>query len=528
MMPGVTLSRRTMSYFFAALSALIAGEALMLAGFLQLSDRLPDLPSLLPAAGIVLSAGFMLVLWNLGCTLRPARPLQLPARFVAIGLISLALTVAFGVIFTLVLGQQTSSDPMPDIAGAALPLHVAAGIGGWLTLTSIGVSYRLLAMFMLAPELDGTRPKLVLALAVAALAVVVAIGLGAILSGASLFIPLLAGSLLGLASLAVYGADIRHLYHARKRRTIELNSRMAIYALASLGAAIALAIGLAILGWQEAGIGAVVFVLVFGWLSGLGLANLYKIVAFLTWLECYGPVLGKTAAPRVQDLVVETRARKWFRLYFLAVWSGTATLLTGQATGFRIAAALMLAATIGIVSELVRIRLLSDVAFRSTGPAAVPRPHLLLSWQPSNRCRCFMYWARRVSPTRQPSWPMATGRCGLRPRKRQHRPSLCPRPPGVMPPTGLNPIGISTTGNWNRPSRWSGSWLQSRPCSTARSCPRFCAASRCSCFPNLKNAAINGAAASSPTERPTGSWSALPAIENRWLSRTGGPAFMEL
>ncbi len=447
MMPGVTLSRWTMSYFFAALSALIAGEALMLAGFgypaadlrapetlvlvhvitigwlsllmcgalfqfapvlvarrlysdtlplpalllllaglglllagfLQLSGRLADLPSLLPAAGIVLSAGFMPVLWNLGCTLWPARPLPLPARFVATGLISLALTVAFGVIFALVLGQQTSSDPMLAIAGAALPLHVAAGIGGWLTLTAIGVSYRLLAMFMLAPELDGTRPKLVLALAGAALAVVVAIGIGAILNGASLFIPLLAGSLLGLASLALYGADILHLYRARKRRTIELNSRMAIYALASLAAAIALAIGLTILGRLEDGIGAVVFVLVFGWLSGLGLAKLYKIVAFLTWLECYGPVLGKMAAPRVQDLVVETRARKWFRLYFLAVWSGTAILLTGQTTVFRIAAALMLAATIGIVSELVRIRLLSDVASRSAGPAAVPRPHLLLS-----------------------------------------------------------------------------------------------------------------------------------------------------
>lgn len=450
-MPGVTLSRWTMSYFFAALSALIAGEVLMaagfgypsaglrapetlilvhvitigwlsllmcgalfqfapvliarrlysdtlplpalllvlaglgllLAGFWQLAGGFSDLPSLLPAAGAVLSTGFALAVWNLGCTLWPVRPLPLPARFVAAGLVSLVLTVALGVIFALVLGQQTTSEPLLVIVGAALPLHVAAGIGGWLTLTAVGVSYRLLAMFMLAPELEGARPKLVLASAISALAIVVAVGLAAVLNGASLFIPLLAGSILGLVSLALYGADILHLYRARKRRTIELNSRMAIYALISLAVAVILAIGLSALGRFEDGVGAVVFLLAFGWLSGLGLAKLYKIVAFLTWLECYGPVLGKMAAPRVQDLVVENRARKWFQLYFLGVWLGTAALLVGQATAFRITAALMLIATIGIVSELARTRLLSDVAARPAGPVAVPRPHLLLSRPPS-------------------------------------------------------------------------------------------------------------------------------------------------
>lgn len=450
-MPGVTLSRWTMSYFFAALAALIAGEVLMvagfgypatglrapetlvlvhvitigwlsvlmcgalfqfapvliarrlysdtlpfpalllviaglgllLAGFLQLSGKLSALPLLLPAAAAVLSAGFALVLWNLGCTLWPARPLPLPARFVVTGLVSLALTVAFGAIFALVFGQQTASASMLAIASAALPLHVAAGIGGWLSLTAIGVSYRLLAMFMLAPELEGTRPKLVLAFSIAALVSVVVVGFGAILSATSLVIPLLAGSALGVVSLCLYGADIMHLYRARKRRIIELNSRMAIYALASLAAAIALSIGLAAFGLLDQAIGAVVFLLAFGWLSGLGLAKLYKIVAFLTWLECYGPVLGKMAAPRVQDLVVESRAQKWFWLYFLGVWLGTVALLFGHATAFRFTATLMLAATVGIVSELARTRLLSDVVARSTGPVAVARPHLLLSRPPS-------------------------------------------------------------------------------------------------------------------------------------------------
>jgi hypothetical protein len=47
----------------------------------------------------------------------------------------------------------------------------------------------------------------------------------------------------------------------------------------------------------------------------------------------------------------------------------------------------MLAATIGVVSEFVQTRLLSDVITRSSepdAPDAVHRPHLLFSRSPSN------------------------------------------------------------------------------------------------------------------------------------------------
>jgi hypothetical protein len=188
------------------------------------------------------------------------------------------------------------------------------------------------------------------------------------------------GGLLGLAALALYGTDILHLYRARKRRKIELNSRMAAVALGNLAATAILIILLLAFGALERNVAAIVFFVAFGWLSGLGLSKLYKIVAFLTWLECYGPVLGKTATPRVQDLVVERRAIKWFALYFLGVWSATATLLLDQPPAFRIAAVLMLVATIGIAVQLVRTRRLADVQAAMRLPAGVRLPRLLLSW----------------------------------------------------------------------------------------------------------------------------------------------------
>ena len=117
------------------------------------------------------------------------------------------------------------------------------------------------------------------------------------------------------------------LYRNRKRGALELNTRMAVHSFACLAGAALLGVTLVAMGSFADHAGAFVFLVAFGWLSGLVLAKLYKIVAFLTWLETYGPVMGRVPTPRVQDLVAERRASKWFAAYFLAVWIATALLL---------------------------------------------------------------------------------------------------------------------------------------------------------------------------------------------------------
>jgi dipeptide/tripeptide permease len=163
------------------------------------------------------------------------------------------------------------------------------------------------------------------------------------------------------------------------RRVIELNSRMAILAFVSLALAATLATFSTVAGTFSDHVGAVTFLVAFGWLTGLGLAKIYKIVAFLTWLECYGPVLGKTATPRVQDLVDERRATPWFAAYFTSTWIATVALLATAPTAFRFAAAVMAIATGGIVVHLVRTRRLCDVAASLRLPSGARRPRLFLS-----------------------------------------------------------------------------------------------------------------------------------------------------
>jgi hypothetical protein len=361
---------------------LCAGLLALLCGFLQLGGTVEFEVSLLPIGATLLALGFALALWNLGCTLWAARPLALPARFVIVGLASLVAAAGLGIIFAFVLGGITAQARLAALTAAGLPLHVIAALGGWLTITAMGVSYRLLAMFMLAPELEDTSTRGALYLATAAVAVAVVGGVVAICNGAGLGTILSVVGLFALVAFALYGSDMLYLYRARKRRLIELNSRMAAVALVNLAASVILALVLAATGRLAREVGAVVFLVAFGWLSGLGLAQLYKIVAFLTWLECYGPVLGKTQTPRVQDLVIEARASKWFALYFLAVWAGTVILLTGPAWAFQVAAGIMLIATAGIAAQLVRTRRLADVANALRLPQGVHRPRLLLSLSP--------------------------------------------------------------------------------------------------------------------------------------------------
>jgi hypothetical protein len=363
------------------LIAIGLGLAALVLGFLRLGGRIAWPLPYFPAAAALLGFGFALALWNLALTIWPARPLPLSARFVAVGLLCVGATVTLGIVFALVLDGAVLDPHLADITAFGIPVHAIAGLAGWLTFTAVGVSYRLLAMFMLAPESDTARSRAVLYCGTAALALTILGGTAAIWLGQNLSVVLAIAALPGVCALGLYGADIVHLYRARKRRTIELNARMAAIALANLGGVVLLTIILVALGQLEARVAAVVFLTAFGWLSGLGLAKLYKIVAFLTWLECYGPVLGKMVTPRVQDLVVEKRAAKWFWLYFAGVWSATACLLLDAPTGLRASAAVMLVGTVGIARQFVRTRRIADVKPELRLLEATRRPSLLASQQ---------------------------------------------------------------------------------------------------------------------------------------------------
>ncbi len=66
----------------------------------------------------------------------------LPARFVAVGLGALIAAVLAGAAFTLVFSGHGSRITARSRFSSMECRHAALGLGGWLTLTAIGVSYR--------------------------------------------------------------------------------------------------------------------------------------------------------------------------------------------------------------------------------------------------------------------------------------------------------------------------------------------------------------------------------------------------
>lgn len=314
---------------------------------------------LLPVGGSLVVVGVLVAIWNLLVTLLMSRPLRLPALYVSASLMFLALTVLLGLSFAAALTLPGLLPPA--VVGAlltrGLPLHLLGGIGGWFGLTAMGVADRLLAMFSLAPEERGRTRHWALRLTVGGIALAWLAGLLLMFNGSILLEALgWTGWAALLAGVALYLVDMRELYRRRRRKDLEANAAFGRVALWALGITAVLTAASGALGDFASIAPALVYALLFGWLSGLALSQLYKIVPFLTWLERYGKSLGKVKVPRVQDLVVERRARPIFWMYFTGALLGTLAMLAGSAWLLRVGATVTEIATLGIAREIWLVR----------------------------------------------------------------------------------------------------------------------------------------------------------------------------
>ncbi|NVD40470.1 hypothetical protein HT585_16495 [Ensifer sp. HO-A22] len=361
---------------FPALVLLVVGITSLVLGFASLAGTEGLSPLLLPAGATVTIAGLALLVIVFAATLWHARPLPLPARFVAAGLGSLVIACLLGGTYAFVLSGLADAPGAIDLTLEGVSLHAALGLGGWLSFTTMGVSYRLLTMFMLSPDRERRSSRTVWILGAAALGMMVCI-VPMILAGfAGRTTLLVVAALASVLAIGIYLADIVRIYRGRKRRLIELNSRAGIGAFAALIVATVIFVASLISGQIDKGVGPLVYLITFGWLTGMGLAQLYKIVPFITWLECYGPLLGRMPTPRVQDLVVETRAAFWFRLFYLTVAVASVALYLDNAWLFRASSLGQLIAVNALVFEFVATRRLSNVPSNLRLPGGPTGPHL--------------------------------------------------------------------------------------------------------------------------------------------------------
>ena len=358
-----------------ALIMLVGGLLALLGGFSSLGGRLELDLLILPLGGVCLIFGFLMLSLSFAATILSQKTIDHSGRLVLIGLASLLVTAVLGISFASILSGLVGWENSADFLALGLPVHALSGIIGWMSVTAVGVSYRLFSMFMLAPE-KGFRTRPLFMAALAGLAILWLSLIVAFVNSTGSTLLMSGAILVFMLALVLYLSDIRQMVRSRRRKTLELNTLAGIGALAYL----VLAAGLMLAAWVFPGLPnaseASVYALAMGWLTGLGLAQLYKIVPFLTWLEAYGPVMGRSTVPRVQDLVKEARGRVWFILYHAGVLVGITSLAIDMEMLFRLAAAAELAAVVGLAVELRHARRLDYAPDEIRLPKGAACPHL--------------------------------------------------------------------------------------------------------------------------------------------------------
>jgi hypothetical protein len=357
---------------------LFVGLGLLIAGFLALGGHVAVDPPVLSAGGILLALGFACLTVSLGTTIVFQKSFGASGVLVLAGLVALVATAATGNVFAGLLSGYIDIPSMVSRLPDLVRFHAASGILGWMTITAIGVSYRLFAMFMLAPDADGSQMRVAVAASCALSALLLAFAF-AIFGIDTRTVAALGGVVSAVVGLSLYLNDLRQMFKARRRKALELNTAAGITSLWFLGAGMLL-LATDMLVESDLPLGAVAFYLLgMGWLSGLGLAQLYKIVPFLTWLETYGPVMGRTQVPRVQDLVDESHAKTWFAVFYLGVSAGAAAILADVDLLFRAANWCQCAAVVALTIEYARARRLTYAPERMRFPAGAVRPHLIFA-----------------------------------------------------------------------------------------------------------------------------------------------------
>jgi len=245
----------------------------------------------------LLALGVGLFVYNLGRTLRQVKRWDVVALTMASALVWLSLTILAGLY--LAASKCWTFSPFNPIA--AMHAHAHLGGLGVFVLLIVGVSYKLMPMFVLAHVQNNRRAKASIWLLNAGLIV--------------LFVTMLfgwawklAGALVVVAGLALYALEVRAILKVRIRRKLDWGM---IHFLTGIAWLTPLSILGVVLCWPSLPANAWTVQLenVYGFVALCGIVGfailgmLYKIIPFLIWNQVYSPAIGYAKVPALSDMV---------------------------------------------------------------------------------------------------------------------------------------------------------------------------------------------------------------------------------
>jgi hypothetical protein len=293
--------------------------------------------------------GWTLVAGAIGCaawTLLPQRRKAPTGRLT--GLYISAGHSALGLAFLIAggrIGEGLGWWRLDRLGMLAAHFHLAAL--GFATLTAVGVSSRIVPMFLASARAPTWPLRWIGPVAGAGLLLFAAGQIGhirpATLAGAALLALAMSGYL-GLVTVYF------------RSRTRPLDPALGHIAAAFVGLAAAVVMGLRLLwlsgGSLQRGLAAYAVLALVGWLVTLILGVYYRVIPFLTWLNLAG-----AAAARRDPVGLLSRPVAWASLALLTAgtWSLAAAIAIGQPAAARVSAAIFATAVVGLLGQYVRL-----------------------------------------------------------------------------------------------------------------------------------------------------------------------------
>lgn len=323
----------------ASFIAFVPGVALFALGVTRSS-------TVLHHVGITfLTVGIVLLVTNVALSLPKAQRRDVTWGAMGIAISFLSLTLVLGVL--LVHNLHTGFLGGARLHVLATHLHVA--LLGWVFVMIVGMSHRLLPMFLVAHGANTRWTKRSLALLVPGV-LTLAAGLA---SGVGVLDWV--GFALVEGGVACFLIQARSFFRSRVRRHLDAGLKHATVALLDLAIVALLAPAVLALGFAHPRLDIVYIVL--GLLGSFALyvvGLFYKIVPFLAWITRFRAAMGREKVPTVAQLYSSRVAHIDLALYVIALAGLVAGIATAQTIVVRGAAAFLLAAVLLFASQMMR------------------------------------------------------------------------------------------------------------------------------------------------------------------------------
>ena len=276
-------------------------------------------PGLIGSASL-LSAALLLYVVNLVATLRRAKTVQLVGAFVLAALAWLVVAAGIGLALAINLSA-------PFIAGSHLEVlraHAHAAALGFFGLLIMGVSFRLLEMFMMAFVEKVAAGIVALVLVNAALVLLLA---GSLVGGMAWLGPL--SGAVAIAGVAAFLVQVARIFRARLRKRTDVAWWHSLASYGYLGAAALLGTALASVRVDDATAArldlAYGFLALPGFIGSIIVGQLHKIWPFLVWFHRFSAYVGLKKVPTASELLPEGRQK----LQWLIMHLGYGAFLVG-------------------------------------------------------------------------------------------------------------------------------------------------------------------------------------------------------